>query len=57
MTQEKISYNIEEIKKQTAKFTEKGTIIQDYPLNLNEAFTLLNVAEAIEIMRIQDKNI
>ncbi|HMT02725.1 MAG TPA: hypothetical protein PKD00_05360 [Burkholderiales bacterium] len=51
MTQEKLSYNLEEIKKQAAQFIEEGTITQDYPLNLNEAYTLLNAALATEIMR------
>ena len=43
-------YNIEEIKQQAEQFLDQGAITQDYPLDLNEAYKLLNDALGTEIM-------
>jgi bacterioferritin len=43
-------FNIDEIKKQAKKSIEHGAVTEDYPLDLEQAYKLLNAALATEIM-------
>jgi len=43
-------YNLNEIKKDAQQSIEQGAVTKDYPLDLNEAYKLLNAALATEIM-------
>ncbi|SRR5579883_2178 len=45
-----LPFSLDEIKKQARKSIEEGAVTQDYPLNLAEAYKLLNSALATEIM-------
>jgi len=43
-------YSLAEIRKQAKQSIEHGAVTQDYPLNLDQAYKLLNSALATEIM-------
>jgi bacterioferritin len=45
-----LPYSIEEIRKQAKQSIEQGAVTKDYPLDLNQAYRLLNAALATEIM-------
>lgn len=49
-TQKNTPYNLAEIKKQAKQSLDQGAVTQDYPLDLNQAYTFLNAALATEIM-------
>ena len=46
----KSPYNLEDIKRKAKQSMEQGAITQDYPLDLSQAYKLLNEALATEIM-------
>lgn len=48
--QKDLPYSLDEIKKQAKKSIEDGAVTEDYPLDLNQAYKLLNAALATEIM-------
>jgi bacterioferritin len=48
--QKELLYNLTEIKKKAKQSIECGAVTQDYPLDLDQAYKLLNVALATEIM-------
>lgn len=48
--QKDLPYSLDEIKKQAKKSIDQGAVTQDYPLDLNQAYKLLNAALATEIM-------
>ena len=50
MTHPKAIYNLDEIQRLAKNSISKGSITQDYALDLNEACNLLNAALATEIM-------
>lgn len=45
-----LPYSLSEIRKLARKSLEDGAVTEDYPLDLNQAYTLLNAALATEIM-------
>ena len=45
-----LPYNLSEIRKQAKQSIEHGAVTQDYPLDLDQAYKLLNAALATEIM-------
>jgi bacterioferritin len=45
-----LPYSLDEIKKLARQSIEKGAVTQDYPLDLEQAYKLLNAALATEIM-------
>jgi bacterioferritin len=45
-----LPYNLAEIKKQARQSIDNGAVTKDYPLDLNQAYKLLNSALATEIM-------
>ena len=49
-SQKDLPYNLAEIRKQAKQFIEKGAVTKDYPLDLEQAYKLLNGALATEIM-------
>jgi bacterioferritin len=48
--QKGLPYNLDTIKIQARQSIEKGAVTQDYPFDLNQAYSLLNAALATEIM-------
>lgn len=48
--QNDLPYNLNEIRNQAKQSIQKGAVTQDYPLDLNQAYKLLNAALATEIM-------
>jgi bacterioferritin len=48
--QKDLPYSLSEIRKQAKQSIEDGAVTQDYPLDLNRAYQLLNAALATEIM-------
>jgi bacterioferritin len=48
--QKKLPYSLDEIRKQAKQSIENGAVTQDYPLDLEQAYKLLNAALATEIM-------
>lgn len=49
-THKDIPYSLEEIRKLAKQSTDQGAVTQDYPLDLNQVYKLLNAALATEIM-------
>jgi len=49
-TQQDLPYSLSEIRELAKQSIEKGAVTQDYPLNLDQAYELLNAALATEIM-------
>lgn len=45
-----LPYSLDEIRKQARESIERGAVTQDYPLDLKQAYQLLNAALATEIM-------
>src|SRR5580698_7010126 len=45
-----LPYSLSEIKSQAKRSIEEGAVTQDYPLDLDQAYKLLNAALATEIM-------
>ncbi len=50
ISEKKLPYNLDEIKKQAEESLEQGAVTKDYPLDINEACKHLNAALATEIM-------
>ena len=48
--QNQLPYSLADIRKQAKESIEDGAVTQDYPLNLEQAYKLLNAALATEIM-------
>src|SRR5882757_405739 len=48
--QKKLIFNLAEIKNQAKQSISDGAVTQDYPLDLDQAYQLLNAALATEIM-------
>ncbi len=48
--QKELPYSIDEIRKLAKKSIDSGAVTQDYPLDLDQAYKLLNAALATEIM-------
>lgn len=45
-----VPFNLDDIKKQARQSIEQGAVTKDYPLELDQAYKLLNAALATEIM-------
>ncbi len=48
--QKNLPFSLDEIKKLAKQSIDQGAVTKDYPLDLNQAYTLLNSALATEIM-------
>lgn len=48
--QKTLPFNLDDIRKQAKQSLQQGAVTQDYPLNLEQAYKLLNDALATEIM-------
>ncbi|RUR04529.1 ferritin-like domain-containing protein [Legionella sp. km772] len=50
LSENKLPYNLDQIKQQAEESLDRGAVTKDYPLNIDEACKHLNAALATEIM-------